>query len=108
MKIIQANSDIRLSTNFEVWPLERLTPYAENARTHSEEQIAQVAASIVQFGFTNPILVSSQGVVIAGHARLAAAREGALDQAALDEAATILDRLGVVGVTVVPLRTQSE
>ena len=75
MKVVQANSDIRLSTNFEVWPLERLTPYAKNARTHSEEQIAQVAASIVQFGFTNPILVSGQGVVIAGHARLAAARK---------------------------------
>jgi len=50
-------------------------PYARNARTHSEEQVAQVAASIVEFGWTNPILVGADGVIIAGHARLAAARK---------------------------------
>src|SRR5579872_4327895 len=70
-----AHADIRLSTQFEVWPIDRLTPYARNARTHSDEQVAQVAASMVEFGFTNPILVSGAGVVIAGHARLAAARK---------------------------------
>jgi ParB-like chromosome segregation protein Spo0J/DNA modification methylase len=56
------------------WAIEKLLPYARNARTHSDEQIAQVAASIVEFGWTNPILVGEDGVVIAGHARLAAAR----------------------------------
>jgi ParB-like chromosome segregation protein Spo0J len=56
------------------WAIEKLLPYARNARTHSDEQIAQVAASIVEFGWTNPILVGGDGVVIAGHARLAAAR----------------------------------
>ena len=56
------------------WAIEKLLPYARNARTHSDEQIAQVAASIVEFGWTNPILVGDDGVVIAGHARLAAAR----------------------------------
>jgi ParB-like chromosome segregation protein Spo0J len=56
------------------WAIEKLLPYARNARTHSNEQIAQVAASIVEFGWTNPILVGGDGVVIAGHARLAAAR----------------------------------
>jgi DNA modification methylase len=50
-----------------------LVPYARNARTHSEEQIAQIAGSIKEFGFTNPILVGD-GVVIAGHGRLEAAR----------------------------------
>jgi len=57
------------------WPLERLIPYARNARTHSDEQVAQVAASIVEFGWTNPILIGPDGVIIAGHARLAAARK---------------------------------
>lgn len=57
-----------------MWPLERLTPYARNARTHSSDQIAQIAASMVEFGFTNPILVDGEGGIIAGHGRLMAAR----------------------------------
>jgi len=59
----------------ERWRVDRLIPYARNARTHSEEQVAQVAASIVEFGWTNPILVGADGVIIAGHARLLAARK---------------------------------
>jgi len=59
----------------ERWPVERLIPYARNARTHSDEQVAQVAASIAEFGFVNPILVGPDGVIIAGHARLLAARK---------------------------------
>jgi hypothetical protein len=59
----------------ERWPLDRLIPYARNARTHTDEQVAQVAASILEFGWTNPILVGGDGVVIAGHARLTAARK---------------------------------
>ena len=59
----------------EQWPVDRLIPYARNARTHTEEQVAQVAASIVEFGWTNPILVAGDGIIIAGHARLAAARK---------------------------------
>lgn len=58
----------------EMMPLERLAPYARNARTHPEWQIAQIAASIVEFGFTNPILIGSDGVIIAGHGRLQAAQ----------------------------------
>ncbi len=54
-------------------------PYARNARTHSEEQVAQIAASIVEFGFTNPILAGSDGVIVAGHGRLAAAQKLGLD-----------------------------
>jgi DNA modification methylase len=50
-------------------------PYARNARTHTDEQVAQIAASIAEFGWTNPILTSGDGVVIAGHARLLAARK---------------------------------
>ncbi len=55
--------------------VEQLIPYQNNARTHSEEQIAQIAASIQEFGWTNPILVGPDYVVIAGHARLAAAKK---------------------------------
>ena len=61
------------------WPTARLVPYARNARTHSEEQVAQIAASIVEFGFTNPILAGSDGVIVAGHGRLAAAQKLGLE-----------------------------
>ena len=57
------------------WSVEKLLPYARNARTHTDEQVAQVAASIIEFGWTNPILIGPDGVIIAGHARLAAARK---------------------------------
>jgi len=55
------------------WPVEKLIPYARNARTHSDDQIIQIAASIAEFGWTNPVLVGPDGVLIAGHARLLAA-----------------------------------
>ena len=64
-----------LDLKIEQWPVERLVPYARNARTHSDGQVAQVAASIAQFGFVNPILVGPNRVIIAGHARLLAARK---------------------------------
>ena len=54
--------------------LDSLVPYERNPRTHSEEQIAQIAASIKEFGFTNPVLLDGENGVIAGHGRLAAAR----------------------------------
>jgi ParB-like chromosome segregation protein Spo0J len=59
----------------ERWPVERLVPYERNARTHSPEQVAQIAASIAEFGFTNPILVASDDGILAGHGRLAAAKD---------------------------------
>lgn len=58
----------------EMWDLDRLIPYQRNARTHSPEQIQQIATSIQEFGFTNPILVDSADGIIAGHGRMAAAR----------------------------------
>ena len=57
------------------WPVEKLIPYARNSRTHSDEQVAQIAASIAEFGWTNPILAGADGIIIAGHARLLAARK---------------------------------
>src|SRR5262245_59370093 len=68
-----------MAQRIELWPLDRLIPYARNARTHSEAQIAQIAASIVEFGFTNPILVDSTDGILAGHGRLLAARKLKLD-----------------------------
>jgi len=57
-----------------------LTPYARNARTHSDAQVAQIAASIKEFGWTNPILVDGEKGLIAGHGRLAAARKLGMEE----------------------------
>jgi len=64
-----------LAERIEHWPVDKLLPYARNARQHSDEQIAQIAASIAEFGFVNPCLVGADGVLVAGHGRLAAARK---------------------------------
>ena len=66
---------LEFSANIERWPLERLIPHARNARTHSEQQVAQIAGSIAEFGFVNPILVGDDGVMVAGHGRVLAARK---------------------------------
>ena len=64
-----------LAERIELWPVERLRPYERNPRTHSEDQVAQLAASMVEFGFTNPILVDESNGILAGHGRLMAARQ---------------------------------
>ncbi len=69
-----------LADKIEQWPTAKLLPYARNARTHSEDQVAQIAASIAEFGFTNPILAGSDGVIVAGHGRLAAAQKLGMEQ----------------------------
>jgi DNA modification methylase len=68
-----------LADKIEQWPTAKLLPYARNARTHSDDQVAQIAASIAEFGFTNPILAGSDGIIIAGHGRLAAAQKLGLE-----------------------------
>lgn len=55
--------------------IDKLIPYALNSRTHSDEQIAQIAASIREFGFTNPVLIDEKNNLIAGHGRVLAARK---------------------------------
>ena len=62
-----------IAQKIELWPIERLKPYARNARTHSDAQVQQIAASIQKFGFVNPILVDSADGIIAGHGRYQAA-----------------------------------
>jgi hypothetical protein len=64
-----------LHTQLETRSIDTLIPYARNSRTHSDEQVAQVAASIKEFGFTNPVLIDETGGIIAGHGRVLAARK---------------------------------
>src|SRR5229473_1368818 len=59
----------------ELWPVDKLIPFARNPRTHSDSQVAQIAASIAEFGFLNPILVDTNAGILAGHGRLLAARK---------------------------------
>jgi len=58
----------------EPMPVAKLRPYAQNARTHSKKQIRQIATSIERFGFTNPVLISDDNEIIAGHGRVEAAK----------------------------------
>jgi ParB-like chromosome segregation protein Spo0J len=74
--------------NGRSWPADKverrkissIVPYARNSRTHSDEQVAQIASSIKEWGFTNPILVDIDGEIIAGHGRLLAAQKLGLDE----------------------------
>src|SRR6202022_4021817 len=59
----------------ERWAIDRLIPYAKNARTHTDVQVAAIAASIKEWGWTTPALVGEDGGLIAGHARILAARQ---------------------------------
>jgi hypothetical protein len=59
----------------ETLAVDRLIPYARNSRTHSDEQVAQIAASIREFGFTNPVLIDGKDGIIAGHGRVLGARK---------------------------------
>lgn len=68
------------ATKIEWMLVETLIPYAKNARTHSDDQIAQIAGSIKEFGFNNPVLVDKDNSIIAGHGRLMAARKLGMDK----------------------------
>src|ERR1700683_3993865 len=71
---------MHLPTQIELRSVRALLPHARNSRTPSDEQVSQVAASIREFGWTNPILVDGEGVVVAGHARLLAARKLGMEE----------------------------
>ncbi len=62
------------AAHIETLPIDALVPYARNARTHSPQQVAQIAASIREFGFTNPVLIDAEGGIVAGHGRVMAAK----------------------------------
>lgn len=77
------------ATKIEWQSVEKLIPYAKNARTHSDEQVAQIAGSIKEFGFNNPVLVDKDSSIIAGHGRVMAARKLGMDKVPV----VILDHL---------------
>jgi ParB-like chromosome segregation protein Spo0J len=64
-----------LADRIELWQVDRMRPYERNPRTHSDAQVDQIAASMVEFGWTNPILVDENAGILAGHGRLLAARK---------------------------------
>ena len=66
--------------DYKTVSVDKLIPYIRNSRTHSDEQVAQIAASIKEFGFTNPVLIDGEGGIIAGHGRVMAARKLGIDE----------------------------
>jgi ParB-like chromosome segregation protein Spo0J len=70
-----ASGLVALADRIELWPIDQLRPYERNPRTHSDEQVDQIAASVVEFGWTTPVLVDEKGGILAGHGRLLAARK---------------------------------
>ena len=66
--------------HIELWLIDKLIPLARNPRIHSDAQIAQIAASIAEFGFNNPILVDAKAGIIAGHGRVLAAKRISCDR----------------------------
>ena len=73
--VSQSTGLAALAERIELWPIDHLRPYERNPRTHSDAQVDQIAASMVVFGWTNPILVDEQAGVLAGHGRLLAVRK---------------------------------
>jgi len=74
-KTSHPSPSVEIDIQIERWPIERLIPRVNNPRTHSREQIASIAASIQEFGWTNPVLVDGDDGILAGHARVLAARK---------------------------------
>ena len=70
-----------MTHEYKISKISDLIPYVNNSRTHSDEQVGQIAASIKEFGFTNPVLIDEQGGLIAGHGRVIAAKKLGLTEA---------------------------
>src|ERR1039458_10023890 len=81
-----------MAQHIELWPLSRLIPWAKNARTHSDAQVAQIAGSIAAFGFNAPILIDSKGNIIAGNGRYLAALKLGLEMVPV----VVLDHLSEI------------
>jgi ParB-like chromosome segregation protein Spo0J len=71
----QTGATLWPADQIERWPIDRLVPYARNARTHTDAQVAQIAASIREWGWTMPVLADEDGTILAGHARVLAAHK---------------------------------
>jgi hypothetical protein len=82
----------------ERWAIDRLIPYAKNARTHTDAQVAAIASSIKEWGWTTPALVAEDGGLIAGHARVLAARQAVYgDRGGAAPASRLTMRFGAIG-----------
>lgn len=79
MQASKKNTFSKLEVTYR--PIESLIPYARNSRTHSDAQVAQIAASIKEFGWTNPVLIDGEGLIIAGHGRVMAGRKLGIKEA---------------------------
>jgi DNA modification methylase len=90
-QIQSTNSGVERDLAVTYRPLAELIPYAKNARTHSDAQVAQIAGSIREFGWTNPILVDGRNGVVAGHGRLLAARKLNMDRVPVIELSGLTD-----------------
>jgi ParB-like chromosome segregation protein Spo0J len=88
-QIPDRKTEAEMTPKIETRSVADLIPYASNSRTHSDAQVAQIAASIKEFGWTNPILIDGENTIIAGHGRLLAARKLGLDKVP----AIVLDHL---------------
>jgi len=80
-----------MQLNVKYRKVEDLIPYVNNSRKHSDEQVAQISASIKEFGWTNPILIDGTNSIIAGHGRLMAARKLKMDEVPTIELAHLTD-----------------
>ena len=80
-----------MSMKVEQTNIDELIPYASNSRTHSDEQVAQIAASIKEFGFNNPVLLDKENGIIAGHGRVLAARKLGLKEVPTIELSHLTD-----------------
>jgi ParB-like chromosome segregation protein Spo0J len=80
-----------MQLNVKYRKVEDLIPYVNNSRKHSDEQVAQISASIKEFGWTNPILIDGTNSIIAGHGRLMAARKLKMDQVPTIEISHLTD-----------------
>src|SRR5262249_34473141 len=92
--------------------VESLIPYARNARTHSDAQVAQIAGSIREFGFTNPVLIDGENGIVAGHGRVLAARKLGLTEVPCIEVAYLTAKLQLAELElqqlIVPLGVQRQ
>lgn len=77
--------------DYKTIPVKDLIPYARNSRTHSDEQVAQIAASIKEFGFLNPIIIDGDNGIIAGHGRVMAAQKLGIKELPCIEASHLSD-----------------
>ena len=79
------------STSIKKVKVSNLIPYANNSRTHSDEQVLQIASSIKEFGFLNPVIIDADNGIIAGHGRVMAAKKLGIDELPFIDASHLIE-----------------